>query len=594
MNRPRLVLRGETALYALAILLAALYRLSNLAWPPLSDPEALNALAAAQGTSQSSQFWVEGDSPGEAGPAYLWPTSILLTLFSGSDGAPRLIPALAGIGLVALPILLRRQLGRATALGLAFLIAISPTAVSAARTASPASLSVFALSASLALILSSAGETGGSRRYQWAAGFAGLALVSGATIYFGILSLTAVWLLVRFGGFPSALERVPPVRDVATRSSVLVGGAVAVLLAAGFGTWLPGFSTVFSSLGHWIAGWGTQGDLPAATALASVFLYEPFSLFLAFVGIWFGWRRKDALTAPLVFWALGALAVVLAYPSRSHVDLLWFLVPMLALSTRGLVWSAEELLARVNGGGWSLAAMAGVLFVLQAFVFLQLSSIAIGFVPGAVDLRFRLGLALLGLVLAVVVILLFGLGWSWAISLGATGLAVTSALISLQLAAGWRLSFAQSAASAVELWRPRATTVGIEILIDMLESVSEAQTGRPDALPVEILNPPPPSLAWSLRSFAPPAAEQSLSSGSPPLILSIDVGEEIGLRADYVGQSLVIGERRGWTGALPPDFLEWWIKGSAPRLMDRWLVLLRTDVAGLESVEQLGDELEGN
>jgi hypothetical protein len=52
------------------------------------------------------------------------------------------------------------------------------------------------------------------------------------------------------------------------------------------------------------------------------------------------------------------------------------------------------------------------------------------------------------------------------------------------------------------------------------------------------------------------------------------------LAQDYLGQSFTIGERWGWDGWLPPDFLRWLMQHRAPTAAERWLLLVRSDLAG--------------
>ena len=62
--------------------------------------------------------------------------SILFALLNAGDGLARLVPALAGAALVALPAFWRERIGRIGALGAALLLAISPVAIMTSRTAS--------------------------------------------------------------------------------------------------------------------------------------------------------------------------------------------------------------------------------------------------------------------------------------------------------------------------------------------------------------------------------------------------------------------------------------------------------------------------
>ena len=62
------------------------------------------------------------------------------------------------------------------------------------------------------------------------------------------------------------------------------------------------------------------------------------------------------------------------------------------------------------------------------------------------------------------------------------------------------------------------------------------------------------------------------------------------LPGEYLGQSVTIGENWGWTGFVPPDVLRWLVIREMPIAPDRWVLLVRNDIAGVE--ELLPVELE--
>ena len=79
---------------------------------------------------------VAGDSIPDVGALLLLLHGIGFFLFGTTDVVARLVPALAGIAIVALPLTLRRWVGGPAALGMAALAAISPTLVYASRVVS--------------------------------------------------------------------------------------------------------------------------------------------------------------------------------------------------------------------------------------------------------------------------------------------------------------------------------------------------------------------------------------------------------------------------------------------------------------------------
>lgn len=115
---------GWLAVMLLALLVRAIERVN---WP-LSSSEARlasDALSLSTGGNLSNQAL--------ARPLVTELNALALFLFGTSDGIARLIPILAGLATVALVLLLRPWLGRAGALGAAFIIAVSPVMSSASR-----------------------------------------------------------------------------------------------------------------------------------------------------------------------------------------------------------------------------------------------------------------------------------------------------------------------------------------------------------------------------------------------------------------------------------------------------------------------------
>lgn len=115
---------GWLAVMLVALLVRAIERVN---WP-LSSGEAglaADALSLATGGNLSNQAL--------AHPLVTELNALALFLFGASDGIARLVAILAGLATVALALLLIPWLGRAGALGAAFVIAVSPVMSSASR-----------------------------------------------------------------------------------------------------------------------------------------------------------------------------------------------------------------------------------------------------------------------------------------------------------------------------------------------------------------------------------------------------------------------------------------------------------------------------
>src|ERR1700690_3911691 len=171
--------RHQTALSILAFLLALAVRLIRLGTWTLTDLEAqwaLQALGVAQGAHPAlgSQ------------PAYVLLTSIIFFFYdSGTNFLARFVPALAGSFLVFVPFLFRERLKPRPSLILAFFLALDPGLVALSRQAGSPILAV--------TFLLFAWGFWEQKQSHLAGVFAGLALLSGSSLWEGLLGLGLAW-----------------------------------------------------------------------------------------------------------------------------------------------------------------------------------------------------------------------------------------------------------------------------------------------------------------------------------------------------------------------------------------------------------------
>ncbi|PWB71113.1 MAG: hypothetical protein C3F07_15135, partial [Anaerolineales bacterium] len=180
MNSPRP--KNEGWLYWLAFLIALGFRLIQLGAAPLTDSEAglaLQALHIAQGKAV-----LLGPQP-----AYILLTSILFLITEATNFTARFLPAVIGGSLVFVPYFFREKLKPRIAIVLAFLIAFDPGMVALSRQAGGTILAVTFLLFAWAMWRDGRALPAGI--------FAGLALLSGPSIWSGLLVLGLTWLFFR-------------------------------------------------------------------------------------------------------------------------------------------------------------------------------------------------------------------------------------------------------------------------------------------------------------------------------------------------------------------------------------------------------------
>src|SRR5512147_1735112 len=167
-------IKNEGWLYGLAFLIALGFRFIQLSASPLTDSEATLALQALHIALGKAPLL----SPQ---PGYILLTSILFAVIESTNFMARFVPALVGSALVFAPYFFREKIKPQPALILAFLFAIDPGLVALSRQASGTILAVTFLLFAWGMWL--------NRRAIPAGIFAGLALLSGPSLWMGLLIL---------------------------------------------------------------------------------------------------------------------------------------------------------------------------------------------------------------------------------------------------------------------------------------------------------------------------------------------------------------------------------------------------------------------
>src|SRR5689334_15291643 len=242
MNFSRL--KNEGWLYWLAFLIALGFRMIQLGTSPLTDSEAtlaLQALHIAQGKAP-----LLGPQPG-----YILFTSLLFSIIKSTNFMARFVPALVGSLLVFAPYFFREKIKPLPALILAFFLAIDPGLVALSRQASGTILAVTFLLFAWAMWR--------NRRAVPAGIFAGLALLSGPSLWAGLLSLGLTWIFLQ--GMQSktpgdqsqisdrqfsSIEFRPALFSLLI--TLLIGGTLFFLSPNGLSAWL-------SALPAYLRGW---------------------------------------------------------------------------------------------------------------------------------------------------------------------------------------------------------------------------------------------------------------------------------------------------------------------------------------------------
>lgn len=549
----------EVLLYALVVLLAAWLRFAQLDFYPLSDREAEHALAAS----------ASAESPSDSS-AHQALTSLAFAFRGESNSTARWASAIAGVALVLTPALLRRQMGRGPAFLSALLLAISPILWTASRTADGTMLAALGVTAAFFLLVSG--------RIEWSGAFLGLALVSGPTALTGLTSIVAGVAVFAVLRRRRASEDTPLAYPIPYstdwRKGFATGGLVALIVATGAGFFPESSQGIFEGLGSWVNGWFQSSGIALGTLLVMLIAYEPLVSVAGGIGIVGRFRKGDAFEAFLASWAVGSLLVLILYRGRQPSDMLWIIIPLTVLAASVISALLNKIFRPESV--WLAVGFTGAIVALMAFAYLQLRA-GVGAAESIqtfLGFSTHLAAAAMGTGLAVLALILLAVGWSKDVAVSIAGAAAILVLLGAGISSGAALNFSEP--TARELYRPQASTLGLTALRESLQTLSRAETGQPDALSIEMRDRPSLALAWELRDY--PIFE---SSGSPAIVI---IREGAPLPGEYLGQSVTIGESWGWIGGLPPDLLSWLVVRDMPTLSDRWVLLVRKDVAGVEDL----------
>ena len=582
----------EHAFYFLAVVLAVGLRFLHLGALPLSDFEANWALQAMRVTQ--GMHPVIGPNP-----AYVHLTAILFYIFSGTNFLARFWPALAGSALIPATWLLRSRIGRIPAIVLAFGLAIDPGLVGISRLAGGPMLAISCL------VL--AGLFWMDDHQSLCGLFVGLALLSGPSVWFGLLGLVLAWAFITvFGIKPPSQAREDsgvkkPEENPEDGADEKVGGEVTStpevsnparqtrkfsisknrsMLAWGLGTLLVvGSLLVLSPLGlpallmsfvDFLRGWWTLSGVPLWKLLLALPAYEILPLGFGIAGIVRGFLKRDADSIRLGTWAMVALVLAVVYPGKQTSDLAWALLPLWTLA-------AIELGHHFDFAGHNFWELGGVMVLVDSLlVFGWLNLASVTTLPlGTQEANMRLSLMFAVVLLISLSLVLVRAGWSAATArLGGIWsgmLALTAFTVAMSTgAAGIREPL------TMELWQPEPRAGRLDVLLKVANQISDLNSGATGSLPLTILGVNSPALDWLFRDWQVQKVDELAPDATPEMIISSV--DKLSLTANYRGEALPLTEAANWAQATPSDWLKWFIYRQMPILRQNVILWVRSDL----------------
>jgi len=550
--------KHEGWLYALAFLFAIILRFAQLGAMPLTDTEAapaLQALHIAQGLKPAL----------DPHPLYILSTSILFFIYGGgTDFFARLIPALVGSALVFAPLLFADRIKPRASLLLAFFIALDPGLVALSRQiASPILALTFLLFAWGFYNQNKSGLAGS---------FAALALLSGPSIWSGILSLAITWGVLRF------LNSRRPAEERETRGTMQLNRKLLIPFFVTFftaGTLFfiapNGLSAALASIPIFISDWLAPSIVPAGRLFFSLVIYQPLGVLLVVFALIRGWRTASSRIIHLSIWFFVALLLAVFNPSRQLADLAWALIPLWAMA-------ALELIRNVDVFIEERSEVAGVIFLtafIWTFAWLDFS----GLTTLPVDSReyiMRFWLLIGSLFLLVMSLLLVAAGWSIRIARigGIWGLALALGTLGL----GGVIGTAGLRGQAFpELWWLPEQPVHAHLLEATVSDMSEWGLGNDHAAAVSIVGIKSPALEWALRERQVFVVE-SLDISSTPEIVITPLQDDPALSSAYRGQDFAWRQTPLWDVTVSQDWVRWVALREMPTSGETIILWVRDDL----------------
>jgi len=597
----------EMIAWGILLLAALLIRVAEIDNVPLSDREAVPAVAA----------WhvVHPDAPGTpapvSSPIVLWTQVASFTVLGGTEFAARLPMVLAGLGLVLLAFALRERLGREKAFLLALLLACSPIGITASRTGDPA-VWVALFGGGLLLALWNFADFQRMSDAVWAAFLAAGLILSGVGgIVAGLIVLAAVvaasaWMV---WNHPQDLVLEQPGHTPFDHLRAFTGAfpwqqaglvfvATLVIIATGF--WLSprGLGQLGDVVGGFVSGFWSPSvaHSPIGAGFLMLVLFDPLLIVFAIIGAMvlmrqdrFGMRERF-LTA----WVLIGLLVMIFYRGSSAGAALWITLPLSLLAVEGIAEcfvhrraliymftgfiEEDESLSpdRTQGLKWLTGVVVIALLLMLAF-HSQEAGRGLLLIPQGMNLgdainymrqpAFSMTIYSMIFLFVVVGFLIVGFFlaasiWGNVNTLQGYGLGLLILMLVSGVGGGWKAT-ARNGTVPGELWQATAVSQNTQFFRETLNDLALRQTRGYPELKITIVTDADQGIddsglvAWLVRDYAKTTFVSSLVEAKQQEIVLTAPIDTPDLGGTYVGQPFVL--RTLWTvdRLSPMDVLAW-------------------------------------
>ncbi|MDF1512283.1 MAG: hypothetical protein P1S60_00595 [Anaerolineae bacterium] len=279
--------------------MACAVHLFSLTTAPLSPDEASQALASLDVGSGIKVSATVNSTLLQLG------NMLLFSVFGAGNGMARLLPSLAGIALVCIPLLWRRQLGDVGALTAAVVLLFSPLILFASRRAEGTALSIAAVGCLFSALI--------SERHHDKVYIHNNSILVMLGVCVGLLSGPAFYDMLVAGCLAAVAwywlrrEKITWQHVIHWWQPGLAGVGIALLLSAGLGLRWGQWNGVMDGLALWLASWAVFTDV---SHIGALLLYEPLTILLAALGMGYAWQKQAVVPRVVTFWALAVMLLV--------------------------------------------------------------------------------------------------------------------------------------------------------------------------------------------------------------------------------------------------------------------------------------------
>ncbi|MBL8107965.1 MAG: hypothetical protein JNJ72_20520, partial [Anaerolineales bacterium] len=159
--------------------------------------------------------------------------------------------------------------------------------------------------------------------------FAALTLLSGPSLWLGLLGLAITWMIFQL------FNRQSPISSLQLPITNYLITFLITFITVGtlFLTVPNGLSATFASLPEFFKSWIGTSETSVSMVSLSLLIYQPLALLLAIFAIIRGAINNIKRIIFLSIWFLVSLLLVIFLPARQMADLAWTLIPLSALAS---------------------------------------------------------------------------------------------------------------------------------------------------------------------------------------------------------------------------------------------------------------------